>query len=74
MPDMTYDEMCGVVLTLSPLYRAMLADHLLNSIDDIDPDVEAAWNTEVGDRINAIEQGKVTLVEASEVFQQLRNR
>lgn len=74
MSDVTYDEMCGMVLALPPLYRAMLADHLLNSIDDIDPDIEAAWNTEISNRMEAIDEGTVALISADEVLHQLRHR
>ncbi|MBE9259724.1 MULTISPECIES: hypothetical protein [Nostocales] len=34
MANVTYDEIFGAVLTLPPLYRAMLAEHLLKSLDE----------------------------------------
>ena len=74
MTNATYDEIFGVVLTLPPLYRAMLAEHLLNSLDEINPEIETAWNREISNRIEAIDQGKVTLIPADEVLQKLRNR
>ncbi|MEM9220221.1 MAG: addiction module protein [Cyanobacteria bacterium P01_F01_bin.150] len=74
MSDVTYDEMCSLVLNLPPLYRAMLANHLLNSIDDIAPSVESAWNTEIAQRIKDIDQETVTLIPANDVLQNLRNR
>jgi putative addiction module component (TIGR02574 family) len=74
MTNATYDEIFGAVLTLPPLYRAMLAEHLLNSLDEINPEIETAWNREISNRIEAIDQGKVTLIPADEVFQKLRNR
>ena len=61
MTNATYDEIFGAVLTLPPLYRAMLAEHLLNSLDEINPEIETAWNREISNRIEAIDQGKVTL-------------
>ncbi|MBD2319877.1 addiction module protein [Phormidium tenue] len=74
MTNATYDEIFGAVLTLPPLYRAMLAEHLLNSLDEINPEIETAWNREISNRIEAIEQGKVTLIPADQVLQKLRNR
>ena len=74
MTNATYDEIFGAVLTLPPLYRAMLAEHLLNSLDEINPEIETAWNREISNRIEAIDQGKVTLIPADQVLQQLRNR
>ena len=74
MTSTTYDEIFGAVLTLPPLYRAMLAEHLLNSLDEINPEIETAWNREISNRIEAIVQGKVTLIPADQVLQKLRNR
>lgn len=74
MANITYDEIFGAVLTLPPLYRAMLAEHLLNSLDAVDPQIELAWGTEISNRIEAIDTGKVALVPADQVLQKLRNR
>jgi putative addiction module component (TIGR02574 family) len=52
----------------------MLAEHLLNSLDEVNHEIELAWNTEITNRIQEIEQGKVVLVPADEVLQRLRNR
>ncbi len=74
MTNVTYDELFGAVLTLPPLYRAMLAEHLLKSLDEINPEVEAGWEKKITNRIKAIDEGKVTLVSSDEVLQRLRNR
>ena len=74
MANITYDEIFGAVLTLPPLYRAMLAEHLLNSLDAVDPQIELAWGAEITNRIEAINTGKVALVPADQVLQKLRNR
>ena len=74
MTNVTYDELFGAVLTLPPPYRAMLAEHLLKSLDEINPEVEAGWEKEITNRIKAIDEGKVTLVPSDEVLQRLRNR
>lgn len=74
MANITYDEIFGAVLTLPPLYRAMLVEHLLNSLDTVDPQIELAWGTEITNRIEAIDTGKVALIPANQVLQKIRNR
>ena len=74
MANITYNEIFGAVLTLPPLYRAMLAEHLLKSLDEINPQVEAAWETEIANRIQAIDQDQLALIPADEVLERLRNR
>ena len=64
----------GKALTLPPLYKAMLAEHLLNSLDEVNPEIELAWKAEIAKRIEAVDEGKVALVPAEEVLQKLRNR
>ena len=39
MTNVTYDEIFGVVLTLPPLYRVILAEHILKSLDEINLEV-----------------------------------
>jgi putative addiction module component (TIGR02574 family) len=74
MTNVTFDQVCGDALTLSPLYRAMLAEHLLNSLDQVDPEIEAAWTVEITNRIEEIDQNQVKLISAEEVLSRLRNR
>lgn len=74
MSNVAYDEICSLVLNLPPLYRAMLADHLLNSIDGLEPSIESAWNTEIKQRIQDIDQESVALIPADHVLQRLRDR
>ena len=74
MTNLTYDEIFGIALTLSPLYRAMLAEHLLNSLDEVNPEIEAAWGEEIVNRIQAIDEGRVTLVPVNQLLQRLKNR
>ena len=74
MANVTYDEIFGAVLTLPPLYRAMLAEHLLKSLDEINPEVETVWETEIANRIQVIDKGQVALIPADEVLQILSNR
>ena len=74
MTNLTYDKIFGTALTLPPLYRAMLAEHLLNSLDEVNPEIEAAWGEEIVNRIQAIDEGRVTLVPVNQLLQRLKNR
>jgi putative addiction module component (TIGR02574 family) len=74
MTNVTYDEIFGTALTLPPLYRAMLVEHLLNSLDEVNSEVQEAWGVEIKNRIQAIDGGKVALIPSEEVLQGLKNR
>ena len=53
--------------------RAQLAQELMESVDqESDPEVEAAWETEIASRIARYERGEAKLIPASEVFEAAR--
>lgn len=59
-------------LRLSPEARAALAGSLLDSLDqETDSDVEAAWSSEIANRIAELDSGKVQSVPWSEVRRSL---
>ena len=71
----TYDEIFGAALSLPPALRAMLAEHLLKSLDSVQQaEIDASWAEEVEKRVEAVEQGQVTLIPGEQVFQELRSR
>ena len=54
---------------LSPQDRARLAEELLASLDEeSDLDAEAAWEQEVGRRVEEIKSGRAKLIPAEQVF------
>ena len=58
---------------LPPEERAQLAQELLESVDqEAEPDVQAAWETEIAGRILAYERGEAKLIRAEEVFEEAR--
>lgn len=62
-------------LALSEADRAILAHDLVASLDGpADPDVAKAWDREIVLRINDIDAGKASLLDASEVIADIRNR
>jgi putative addiction module component (TIGR02574 family) len=67
------DELSKKAKELAPEERAQLAQELMESVDqESDPDVEAAWETEIASRIAKYERGEAKLIPASEVFEAAR--
>jgi putative addiction module component (TIGR02574 family) len=75
MVNTTYDEIFGAALALPPGLRAMLAEHLLKSLDSAQQtELDALWADEAEKRVQEVEQGVVTPVPGFQVFQELRSR
>jgi putative addiction module component (TIGR02574 family) len=74
MVDWNADALVEHMLTLPPHDRARLAELLLASLEGADPDVEAAWATEVQRRVRELEQGAVRGIPAEEVFAAVERR
>ena len=71
----SYEEIMRSALALPPGARAMLADHLLESLDDPEQkEIDAAWAEEIERRIRAIDEGRVKLIPGDEVLAELRSR
>ncbi len=63
------------ILHLSPQDRALLAEHLLNSLDEIeDPEAEKLWIAEAERRYQEYKQGKVKGINADKVFKEVRSK
>lgn len=70
-----YEEVMGAALSLPPGLRAMLAEHLLESLDaESQREIDAKWAAEAESRIAEIDNGQVTLVPADEVLNKLKSR
>ena len=71
----SFEEIMRAALALPPGARAMLADHLLESLDDPNQtEIDAAWAEEIDRRIRDIDEGKVKLIPGEEVLAKLRAR
>jgi putative addiction module component (TIGR02574 family) len=71
----TYDEIISAALSLPPGARAMLAGHLLESLDAEDQKtIDALWAEEAERRDKEIEDGIVTPIPGEEVMDRLRAR
>ena len=67
------DELSKRAKELAVEERAQLAQELLESVDqEVDPDVQAAWDTEIASRIAKYERGEAKLIPAAEVFEAAR--
>jgi putative addiction module component (TIGR02574 family) len=64
-----FDEISTKARQLTVEERAQLAQELLASVErETDPDVQAAWETEIARRIGKHDRGEARLIPAEEVF------
>jgi putative addiction module component (TIGR02574 family) len=67
------DELSKKAKELALEERAQLAQELMESVDqESNPEVEAAWETEIESRIARYERGEAKLISSSEVFEAAR--
>lgn len=70
-----FDKILRAALSLPPVLREMIADHLLASLDGPDQKkIDAAWAEEIERRIREIDEGKVETIDGELVMQKLRQR
>jgi putative addiction module component (TIGR02574 family) len=63
------DELSKMAQTLTLEERAQLAQVLLESVErECEPEVQAAWEVEIADRIAKYERGEAKLIPAEDVF------
>lgn len=75
MEKNTYEEIMSAALALPPGARAMLAEHLMESLDAEDQErIDALWAEEAERRDKEIEDGIVTAIPGEEVMNRLRSR
>ena len=71
----TYEEIISAAMSLPPDARAMLAEHLLDSLNGEDQKrIDALWAVEAERRDQEIEDGLVTPIPGEEVMDRLRSR
>jgi putative addiction module component (TIGR02574 family) len=67
------DELSKKAKDLALEERAQLAQELLESVEqEVDPEVQAAWESEIASRVAKYERGEAKLIPASEVFEAAR--
>jgi putative addiction module component (TIGR02574 family) len=66
------DELSRKARALPPEDRVRLAEELLATVQEVDAEVEQAWDAEIRRRIAEIDSGTAKLVPAEEVFAEVR--
>ena len=70
-----FDDVIKDALSLPPGARAMLADHLLQSLDaENQKRIDAVWGEEAERRMQEIRDGKVQPIDGEQVMRELRAR
>ena len=69
---MTIKTLQKEMLRLDPIDRIHMVEHILNSLDKPDPEIERAWAKESDRRLNEYKKGKVRAVSLEEVKKKLR--
>jgi putative addiction module component (TIGR02574 family) len=70
-----FDDIIKDALSLPPGARAMLADHLLESLDwEQKKEIDEAWAMEAERRMQEIRDGTVQTIDGEEVMRELRAR
>lgn len=71
----SFDDIMKDALMLPPGARAMLADHLLESLDwEQQKEIDAIWAEEAERRAKAIDEGRAKLISGEEVLAEIRTR
>ncbi len=71
----TFEQLTKEAMDLSPRQKLALAEFLLESADAAaDPEAEAAWDAEIRDRIQAIDEGRVVGVAYEDVMRSAEAR
>lgn len=66
------DELSRKARALPPEDRVRLAEELLATVQEVDAEVELAWDEEIKRRIADIDSGTAKLIPAEEVFAEVR--
>lgn len=66
------EELTQKARQLPPEERIQLAEELLATVQEVDSEVEAAWDEEIRRRLAEIENGTAKLIPAEEVFAEVR--
>ena len=70
-----FEEITKAAMVLTPRQKLALASFLLESADAAaEPELEAAWDSEIRDRIRAIDEGRATGVSCEDVMREAQRR
>ena len=66
------EELSRKARALPPEERVRLAEELLATVQEVDAEVDAAWDEEIRRRVAEIDSGTARLVPAEEIFAEIR--
>jgi len=66
------EELSQKARALPPEERVRLAEELLATVQEVDLEIESAWDEEIRRRIAEIDSGAAKLIPADEVFAEVR--
>ncbi|MHA1795622.1 MAG: addiction module protein [Promethearchaeota archaeon] len=68
-------ELLNEILRLPSNLRSQLIEELIKSLNvPIQPEIDQIWAEEAEKRVQAIQSGKITLIDGEEVINQMRKR
>jgi len=71
----TLESLASEAMDLPSDQRFALAHRILTSVEpEVSPEVDAAWDAEIRDRIQRLDRGGARLVPASEAFAEVERR
>ena len=71
----TLEQVTKDAMDLAPRQKLALAEFLLESADAAtDPEAEVAWDSEIRDRIRAVDEGRVTGIAYEDVMRAAEQR
>jgi len=71
----TLEQVTKDAMDLAPRQKLALAEILLESADPgTDPEAEAAWDSEICDRVRAIDEGRITGIAYEDVMRAAERR
>ncbi len=71
----TLEQVTKEAMDLSPRQKLALAEFLIESVEaSCDPEAETAWEAEIGDRIQAIDGGRVIGVSYEDMMRAAEQR
>jgi len=62
-------DVLKAALSLAPVEKAELVDHLLRSLDNPDKEIDQLWAKEAENRIDAFERGKLKAISLEKVLE-----
>ena len=72
MPSAEIDAVAEQAMKLSPGDRTELAERLLFSVAEMQPDLHPSWGPELARRVAELDAGTAELIPADEVFAETR--